>query len=330
MEGKTTSSTEKLKVSCLDVWDDEVKRIVTEVTPPELEVSFASSDEPELQYALAIEGDIIMTGFAPVSARMIEDAPRLRVIHKWGVGYDKIDIVAAKRRGIPVAIAGGMNASPVAEHAIALMLAVYRRLPFVDRELRGGIWLKQAMRSVCRQIRGKTIGLLGLGNIGREVARKLSGFGVKILYFDVRRLEEAEEQALRIRYIPFDELLAESDILSVHVPLMESTRGMVGAAAIAKMKYGAVIINTSRGGVVDEGALYSALKNEKLFGAGLDTFAVEPALNDNPLFSLDQVVVTPHTGGVVVDNVADVSVRVFDNILRLLRGEPLRAGDQVA
>jgi phosphoglycerate dehydrogenase-like enzyme len=320
----------KWKVSCLEPWDDEVKRIVMQVAPPNLEIRFAPSFEPDVQYALAIDGDFIVAGFAPVPARMIEDAPRLRMIHKWGVGYDKIDIAAAKKRGIPVAITAGMNAGPVAEHAVALMLAVYRRIPFVDRELRGGRWRKQEMRSVCRQLKGKTVGLLGLGNIGREVVRKLSGFDVDILYFDVRRLDEAAERALPVRYVPFDRLLAESDILSVHVPLLESTRGMVGEAAIAKMKDGAVIINTARGGVVDEEALYRALKTGKLFGAGLDTYAVEPAAVDNPLFALEQVVVTPHTGGVVVDNVANVTIRVFENMQRFLRGEPLTAGDRVA
>jgi phosphoglycerate dehydrogenase-like enzyme len=320
----------KWKVSCLEPWDDEVKRIVMQVAQPNLEIRFAPSYDPDVQYALAVDGDFIVAGFAPVSARMIDDAPRLQMIHKWGAGYDKIDLAAAKRRGIPVAIAGGMNAGPVAEHAVALMLAVYRRIPFVDRELRGGKWLKQEMRSVCRQLTGKTIGLLGLGHIGREVVRKLSGFDVDILYFDVSRLDEAAEQALPIRYVPFDRLLAESDILSIHVPLLESTRGMVSQTAIAKMKDGAVIINTARGGIVDEAALCRALKSGKLFGAGMDTHAIEPAAADNPLFALEQVVVTPHTGGVVVDNVANVTIRVFENMQRFLRGEPLTEGDRVA
>ncbi|MHB8771477.1 MAG: 2-hydroxyacid dehydrogenase [Syntrophales bacterium] len=321
---------EKGKVSCLDPWDEQIKRIVRAVAPPELEVRFAASYEPDVQYAMAIDADFIMTNFAPVTARMIEDSPRLRLIHKWGVGYEKIDTAAAKRRGVPVAIAGGMNAIPVAEHAIALMLAVYRRIPFVDRKLRGGTWLKQEMRTQCRQLRGKTIGLLGMGNIGRELARKLSVFDVEVLYHDVRRLDEAMEKALPVRYVAFDRLLAESDILSVHVPLQESTAGMVGHEAIARMKDGAVIINTARGGVVDETALYQALISGKLFGAGIDTFAVEPPPADNPLFGLEEVVLTPHTGGVVVDNVANVTIRVFENMQRLLRGEPLTPGDRVA
>jgi D-3-phosphoglycerate dehydrogenase len=186
------------------------------------------------------------------------------------------------------------------------------------------------MRTVCRQLRGKTVGLLGMGNIGREVVRKLSGFEVTILYYDVKRLDEAGEKTLPVRYVPFDHLLAESDILSVHVPLLESTRGLVGEAAIAKMKDGAVIINTARGGVVDETALYRALVSGKLFGAGIDTYAVEPPPVDHPLFALEQVVLTPHTGGVVVDNVANVTIRVFENMQRLLRGEPITPGDQVA
>lgn len=321
---------EKWIAACLDPWDEQIKRIVLQVAPPNLEVRFAASYEPEAQRALARDADFVMTNFAPVTAEMIEEAPRLRLIHKWGVGYEKIDTAAAKRRGIPVAIAAGMNAVPVAEHAIALMLAVYRRIPFLDRNLRQGVWLKQEMRTECRQLKGKTVGLLGMGNIGREVVRKLSVFDVEVLYHDVRRLDEAAEQALSVRYVAFDGLLAESDILSVHVPLMEGTRGLVGREAIARMKDGAVIINTARGGVVDEEALHQALVSGKLYGAGIDTFAVEPPGADNPLFALEQVVLTPHTGGVVVDNVANVTKCVFENMQRVLRGEPIAPGCQVA
>jgi D-3-phosphoglycerate dehydrogenase len=321
---------EKWKVSCLEAWDEEVKRIVLQVAPPEFEVTFASSYDPAEQYALGIQGDFILTGWAPVPAKMIEDAPRLRMVHKWGAGYDKIDLAAARRRGIPVLVASGANASPVAEHAIALMLAVYRRIPYVDKSLRKGLWLKQDMRSVCRQLKGKTVGLLGLGNIGRQVARKIAGFEVNVIYYDVRRADEATEKSLALTYVTFEDLLAKSDIVSVHVPLLDSTRNLLNAANIAKMKDGAVIINTSRGGVVDEKALYDALVSGKLFGAGLDTHAVEPPAPDNPLYELDQVVLSPHTGAVVVDNVADVTIHVFENFQRLLRGEPLPREDRVA
>ncbi len=321
---------ETWKVACLDVWDTKVRRIVQEVAPVDLELRFAASYDPAAQYALALDADVILTGWAPVTARMIEDAPRLRFVQKWGVGYDKIDLAAAKRRGIPVAICAGSNAGPVAEHAIALMLSVYRQIPYVDHALRQGRWLKQEMRSVCRQIKGKTVGLLGLGNIGRLVARKLGGFDVRIIYFDVHRADAATEQALSLTYVALAQLLAQADILSIHVPLLEATRGLINAAAIAQMKDGAVIINTSRGGIVDEAALYQALQSGKLFGAGIDTHAVEPPPTDNPLFRLHQVVVTPHTGSVAVDNVADVTLHALNNIQRVLRGQPLPPADQVA
>jgi D-3-phosphoglycerate dehydrogenase / 2-oxoglutarate reductase len=321
---------EKWKVSCLEAWDDEVKRIVQSVAPPEFEITFVSSYDPDEAYALGIQGDFIVTGWAPVPARIIEDAPRLRMVHKWGAGYEKIDTAAAKRRGIPVLIAAGANASPVAEHAIALMLAVYRHIPVLDRRLRQGQWLKQGMRSVARQLKEKTVGLLGLGNIGRQVAQKIGGFGVKVIYYDVRRMDEATERSLGITYVALDELLAQADIVSIHVPLLDSTRNLLNATAIAKMKDGAVVINTSRGGVVDEKALYDALVSGKLYGAGLDTHTKEPPDPGNPLFELDQVVVTPHSGAVVVDNVAPVTIHVFENIQRLLRGEPLPAEDRVA
>ncbi len=322
--------TKKWMVSCLEVWDDEVRGIVKQIAPPEFEVCFATSYESDVQYALGIQGDFIMAGWAKVPAKMIEDAPQLKLIHKWGAGYEKIDLAAAKKKGIPVAITAGSNSGPVAEHAIALMLAVYRRIPYVDRSLREGKWLKQDMRSVCRQLERKTVGLLGLGHIGRLVARKLRGFDVKLIYYDAVRASEEAEKALSITFVPFDQLLAQSDIISVHVPLLESTRGMINAAAIAMMKDGAVIINTSRGGVIDEQALYLALKSGKLFGAGLDTHTVEPPPADNPLYALDNIVVTPHTGAVVVDNVANVTIHVFENMQRFLRGEALPTEDRVA
>ncbi len=322
--------TKKWMVSCLEVWDDEVRGIVKQIAPPEFEVCFATSYESDVQYALGIQGDFIMAGWAKVPAKMIEDAPQLKLIHKWGAGYEKIDLAAAKKKGIPVAITAGSNSGPVAEHAIALMLAVYRRIPYVDRSLREGKWLKQDMRSVCRQLERKTVGLLGLGHIGRLVARKLRGFDVKLIYYDAVRASEEAEKALSITFVPFDQLLAQSDIISVHVPLLESTRSMINAAAIAMMKDGAVIINTSRGGVIDEQALYLALKSGKLFGAGLDTHTVEPPPADNPLYALDNIVVTPHTGAVVVDNVANVTIHVFENMQRFLRGEALPTEDRVA
>jgi len=260
---------------------------------------------------------------------MIEQAKRLKFIQKWGIGVDKIDLTAARRAGVPVAITAGANAGPVAELAIALMLAVYRRIPYADRKIREGVWLKSEMRSSCYQLDGKTIGLLGFGAIARMVAHRLRGFDADIVYHDLNRADRVTERALQARYVLFDELLERSDILSIHTPLTSETRNLIGREGIAKMKDGAVIINTARGGIVDESALCEALEIGKLGGAGLDSFESEQLSLESPLLKLDQVVLTPHAGGGVFDNVANVAEHALGNIAKFLRGEALSALDVV-
>ncbi len=251
------------------------------------------------------------------------------MIEKWGIGVDRLDVQAARRMKIPVAITAGSNAGPVAELAVALMLGVYRRLAQVDSALRRGQWLKAEMREVCFQLSGKTVGLLGFGNIGRMVARRLRGFDLRVLYFDARRADAATEAALGATPATLEELLAESDIVSLHAPFLPATAKIINAAAIAQMKTGAVLINTARGELVDEKALYDALVSGKLRGAGIDAFDPEPPAPDNPLLKLDQVLATPHSGGAVFDNVENVAEHAIGNILKFLCGKPLSPADVV-
>jgi phosphoglycerate dehydrogenase-like enzyme len=185
------------------------------------------------------------------------------------------------------------------------------------------------MREIGYQIAGKTVGLLGFGNIGRMVAQRLRGFEPTILYYDAKRADSDTEARLNARYVPLDRLLAESDILSLHAPFVPETAKIINAGSIAKMKTGAVLINTARGELVDEKALHDALVSGKLRGAGLDAFDPEPPLPDNLLLKLDQVLVTPHTGGAVFDNVENVARHAIGNILRFLRGEPIAPADIV-
>ena len=317
------------RVACLDVWASAVREVVRRVAPLDFELSFASSYEAEHQRALAAPAEFLVPGFAAVDAPMVESAPHLRMVQKWGIGIDAIDQEALRRRGIALGIASGCNAGPVAELAIALMLAVNRRIPYTNRALREGRWPTPEMRETCWQITGKTVGLVGFGHIGRKLARRLAGFDAHIVYFDPQRADAAVEAALRAEYRPLDELLATSDIVSLHLPLTPRTAKLIDAGSIARMKDGAVLINTARGGLVDEAALYDALKSGKLRGAGLDAFDPEPPRADHPLLTLDQVVVTPHAGGGVFDNVEPVARHVFGNLERFLRGEALPPGDLV-
>ncbi len=316
-------------VACMDVWAPAVRAAVLRAAPPELELQFAASYDEADQMSLVEPAEILLPGFAAVHAGTLARARKVRMIQKWGIGIDGIDLAAVRRHGVALAITAGSNAAPVAELAIALMLAVYRRIPYVNRVMRQGGWPTPEMRETCFQITGKTVGLVGFGNIGRMLARRLGGFDAQIVYFDMQRADAATEAALQARYLPLAELLQCSDIVSLHAPLNAQTAHMVNATSIASMKDGAVLINTARGGLVDERALYQALTSGKLRGAGLDAFDPEPPAVDNPLLSLDQVVVTPHVGGGVLDNVENVARHAFGNILRFLRAEPLAAADLV-
>ena len=316
-------------VAALDVWAPEVREIVRRVAPPELELHFAKTYDDAEQMALVENAEIILAGWAAVTAPMLTHAKKLRFIGKWGIGVDRIDVEAARRMKIPLAITAGANAAPVSELTIALMLGVYRRLAQADSALRRGQWLKAEMRALGYQVAGKTVGLLGFGNIGRMVARRLAGFDPKIIYFDERRADAETEARLNVQFVSFEQLLAQSDILTLHAPYIPSTAKIINAQSIARMKTGAVLINTARGELVDEKALYDALVSQKLRGAGLDAFDPEPPLPDNPLFKLDQVMVTPHTGGAVFDNVENVTRHVIGNIMRFLHGEAMAPADVI-
>lgn len=317
------------RIACMDVWAPAVRDAVCRAAPPEFELSFAASYDVAEQMALVRDADVLLPGFAAVPAELLAHARRARMVQKWGIGIDSIDQEAVRRHGVALVITAGSNAGPVAELAIALMLAVYRRIPYVNRAMREGRWPTPEMRETCFQITGKTVGLVGFGNIGRMLARRLRGFDARVLYFDTQRADAATEQQLQAAYAPLDEVLAQSDILSLHAPLIPSTAHFINARTIAAMKDGAVLINTARGGLVDEAALYEALVSGKLRGAGLDAFDPEPPSADNPLLRLDQVVVTPHAGGGVFDNVGNVARHAFGNIQRFLRGETIAAADLV-
>lgn len=317
------------RVACLDVWPETVQQVVADVAPAGFEVVFAGSYEAPEQHALVAGADFVMAGWAAVPAAAIVAAPHLKLIQKWGVGFDRIDLETARARAVPVAIVSGVNAPAVAEHAIALMLAVYRRLPLVDAAARRGVWLKSRMRAEAHMLKGKTIGILGLGRIGRAVAQRLAGFEAELLCHDIVPPPLAVLERLTVRHVSFEQLLVASDVLSVHVPLDAGTRGLIGREALLRMKPGAVLVNTARGGVVDEAALAEAVAEGRLYGAGLDVFATEPLPADAPLLAEERTVVTPHTAGVVFDIVEPMARHAFDNMLRILHGRPLDPDDVV-
>jgi glyoxylate reductase/D-3-phosphoglycerate dehydrogenase len=287
-----------------------------------LEVADPASGPAGLAAAVA-RAEALVGFVGPLPAEVWAAAGRLRLIQLLSAGYDRVEIERARALRLPIAINGGANAVAVAEHAVMLMLAVYRRLTQLDGAVRRGEW-RAATRGDVRyhELGGTRVGLLGMGQIGREVATRLAGFGVDLSYHDLRRLSPDEEARLGATYRPLDDLLATADVLSLHLPLLPETRGIIGAAALATMRPGAILINTARGELVDEAALAQALRDGRLLGAGLDVLSQEPPPADHPLLAFEQVVLTPHTAGPTWESWPRRFANAYANVERVARGEP--------
>ena len=294
---------------------------VEELAPAGFELVRAAAGSPAYREALGEASYLVGFVDALVEEGLYAAAPKLRLIQLLSAGYDRADIAAARRAGVPVANNGGANAVAVAEHALMLMLAVCRRLPLQHASVGSGRWRGNEPPRV-HELRGRTLGIVGLGTIGKKTARLAGAFGMAVHYYDIARLNEDAEDALGVRFRLLGELLRSSDIVSLHVPLNSTTRHLIGAREIALLKATAVLVNTSRGPVVDEVALTEALSTERIAGAGLDVFDREPPEADNPLFSLDNVVLTAHLAGPTVESSTARLRNAFDNVERVERGEP--------
>ena len=260
---------------------------------------------------------VILRGSKPFSAEVLGAARGLKIIAKNGAGVDSVDLSEAARRGIAVAVAPGANADAVAEHAVAMMLALVRDLHRLDRKLRHGGW--EGTSWLGRDFRDSVVGIIGYGSIGRSCARLASALGAKVVVMDAT---QSATDGFEVA-VDLDTLLARVDILSLHCPLTEQTRGLIGAREIALMKRGSFIVNTARGSIIDEAALVGALRSGHLAGAGLDTFDVEPIAATNPLLSLDNVIVTPHVAGVTRNAALKVATITAQNVVSVLRGQEL-------
>ncbi len=259
---------------------------------------------------------VLLRASPPFTEKVLASAPGLKIIAKHGAGVDSVDMTAATRHGIAVMVAGGANADAVAEHALAMMLSLARELPRFDAGLRKGEW--KSLNYMVRDFHARTVGIVGYGQIGERTARLVRACGAQVVIHTRSKITPPEGMSLEP---DFNRLLESVDILSLHCPLTEKTRGLVGAAQLARMKPGALLINTARGPVVDEPALLEALQGGKLAGAGLDTFVVEPATAENPLFRLPNVLVTPHIAAMTTDAMVRMGTVAASNIISYLRGE---------
>ena len=300
----------------------EVGSIARDMAPAGFDLVLAQPGSPELATALAAAEYMVCYPSVQMHDAFYRTAPRLKLVQLLSAGYDAVDLEAARRAGVPVSNNGGANAVSVAEHALMLMLAVSRRLVAQHAGVAAGRWRGNGPAPRMYELSDKSLGIVGLGTIGKKVARLAQAFAMRVSYYDIVRLSEDAEDALGVRFRLLRELLSTSDIVSLHVPLNHSTRGMIGAGELALMKPRAILINTSRGGVVDERALHAALSAGKIFGAGLDVFDPEPPAPGNPLLKLDNVVLTAHFAGPTWDNHVARFRNAFDNVERVRRGEP--------
>jgi phosphoglycerate dehydrogenase-like enzyme len=306
------------RVVYLEPVPGDVEAIIRSRVPEGFDLVVRRADEP-VEAAIA-RAEFVLVATVRLDDAILAGASLLRLIQHQGVGYDNIDLAAARARGVPVAICPAGTSVGVAEHVFLLILAIYKRLLEADASLRRGEWLQWALRPTSYEIAGKTIGLVGLGRIGREVAVRARAFAANVVYFDPVRPDAATEKALGVAFLPLEELLAASDVVSLHLPLTPATRHLIDTAALANMRPTAVLINTARGPLVDEIALVQALRSGRLLGAGLDVFDLEPPPADHPLFALPNVVVTPHIAAGTVDALQTKMDACFANMKRVAAG----------
>ena len=271
----------------------------------------------ELKAIIGNYDALIVRSQTQVPAEIIEAGEKLKVIGRAGVGVDNIDVAAATKKGIVVVNAPTANTVSAAEYTIALMLALSRNIPKANSQLKSGRWQRKEL--VGTELRNKTLGIIGLGNVGSEVAKRAQAFEMCVIAHDPF-VSTNYARKLKVDLVPLDQLLEQSDFITLHVPLTATTKGLIGAEELAKVKPTARIINCARGGLVDEEALVKAIEDEKIAGAAFDVFSTEP-VTDSSLFKSDKIVVTPHLGASTIEAQANVAKDIAEQVLTVLRGE---------
>ncbi|KYH33786.1 phosphoglycerate dehydrogenase [Neomoorella mulderi] len=306
-----------MHVLALDGIDERGLAILREAG---LEVTAAGKmNEEELKDAIRDSEALIVRSATKVTAAAINAAKKLKIIGRAGVGTDNIDVTAATERGIVVVNAPEGNTVAAAEHTIAMMLALARNIPQANATLKQGIWEKKKYVGV--ELRGKTLGVIGLGKIGREVARRARGMEMKVMAYDPY-VDPEQATRLEVELASLETVLQAADFVTVHLPLTNETRHLLGREELKLLKPGARVLNVARGGIIDEAALYEALKAGQVAGAALDVFEEEP-LKASPLLELDNVIVTPHLGASTEEAQVAVAVEVARDVVRCLKGEPV-------
>lgn len=290
--------------------------ILKSVVPDEFTVETLEEATYDCLLRQCVDADyLLVSGRLPIDEGVLSTAKQLKMIQRTGVGTEMLDFEAIKHHNIPVYVNKGVNARSVAEHAITLMLCSLKNIPLIDKQVKVGVWKKQQTGVSCHELYGKTIGLVGMGTIGRQVAMYLNAFGAKVLYTDLFRQDEHTEQELSLTYVQsFEQLLPQVDILSFHCPLTSENKGMLNAETIDMMKCGAMIVNTARGKLIEPKALFAALNNGKIHTAALDVHYEEPIPMEYALAKLDNVILTPHIAGLSYEAFQAMMMGAMENI----------------
>lgn len=315
------------QIVLIDVVSPTMRRTLEENLPQGFELVFAEADTDDKAAAAVRGAEFVLVWSSYMPAQVVEAAAGAKLIQKVGEGTDRIDVAAAARFGIPVARTSGGNSISVAEATTMLILATLRRLPQAHNSVMAGEWRKFGFRQYSYELHGKQVGVIGLGKIGRIVAGHMQGFGARVVCFDMVQISVSEQERLGVQQLPLDELLATSDVVTLHVPLLPSTHHLIGRRELSLMKPTAVLVNTCRGSVLDESALYAVLSEGRILGAALDVFEKEPPGASNRLLSLNNVVLTPHNAGGTVDSELALVRHAYSNIEKVSRGEALSASD---
>lgn len=297
--------------------------ILKSVVPDGFSVETLEELSYECLIRQAVDADyLLVSGRLPIDEGVLTAAKRLKMIQRTGVGTEMLDVEAIKAHGIPVYVNAGVNAQSVAEHTLTLMLATLKKLPQINAQTHNGVWKKQQVGVTTRELKGKTVGLVGMGNIGRLVAAMLKSFGANVVYTDVFRQNEEVEANLDLTYCEsFDAMLTQCDILSFHCPLTKENTEMLNKQTFAKMKQGAIVVNTARGKLINPDDLYDALKSGHLSAAALDTHYEEPLKEGYKLAELDNVILTPHIGGLSYEAFHQMMAEAVNNIVKYEQGD---------
>ena len=310
-----------MKILLTNHYEGKPAEIIKSAVPDGFELEMLESvSQQELEGKVKEADYLLVSGRLKINRTVLGNAQNIKMIQRTGVGLDSIDLEYIRNHDVPFYVNKGVNAQSVAEHTILLMLASLRNLVEINENTKRGIWKKQAQGVCTHELCGKAVGLIGMGAIGRKVAGMLKAFGAEVLYNDVSKMKQEDENALGIKFSTREEIIEKSDIISLHCPLTDDTRHMINDRAVNKMKNGVILINTARGGLIDEAALINGIKNGKIAGAGIDVYEKEPVDNSEVL-NLQNVITTPHIGGVTYDSFYQMMYQAMRNIEMFDKGQ---------